>query len=261
MNKADLLRLALLVAGAALIVGIYLWETRKRRRAAEWALLRESPPPAYADTVEPRNGAEPAFADADWLDLSIASGMHGEAAQTEIPDRNLESLRGLTATPEEPRAGPASGARVAGAEAGEAGELIIVVTVLAHPGHRFAGAAIHAALADLGMRPGAMKIYHRSATPGAGETLFSAVNIVNPGTLDPHDAADLRTPGLALILRLPGPPDAMAAYDAMLDSGHRLAAVLDGTLCDATHSTLSTQAVNHLRERIAEFGRRQLLHD
>jgi FtsZ-interacting cell division protein ZipA len=34
---------------------------------------------------------------------------------------------------------------------------------------------------------------------------------------------------------------------------------LDGTLCDETRSSLTPQSVNHLRERIAEFARRQLL--
>jgi len=266
----DLLRLALLVAGVALIAGIYFWETHKRRRAAEQDAWREPGPDAvdgsrsaYRSVGEEALGEEPAFADADWLDLSISSTAREE--QSSGSGAEIESLRGLNATRDGPQSGSARTTEGGRSEVDgrESEELIVVVTVLAHPGRYFAGTAIHAELAESGLRPGAMQIYHRPASPGGGDrdALFSVANVVNPGTLDPRDAPELRSPGLALILRLPGPADPHAAFEAMIEAGHRLAAVLDGVLCDATRSTLSTQAVNHLRERIAEYGRRRLLHD
>jgi FtsZ-interacting cell division protein ZipA len=45
----------------------------------------------------------------------------------------------------------------------------------------------------------------------------------------------------------------------MLDAATTIAEELDGTLCDESRSHLTPQSINHLRERIADFVRRQLL--
>ena len=42
-------------------------------------------------------------------------------------------------------------------------------------------------------------------------------------------------------------------------TARELADRLDGVVCDETRSTLSGQAINHMRERIAEFHRKQRL--
>ena len=48
-------------------------------------------------------------------------------------------------------------------------------------------------------------------------------------------------------------------YQQMLDAARTVAEDLNGTLCDETRSTLTPQSINHLRERIADFRRRQML--
>jgi cell division protein ZipA len=67
------------------------------------------------------------------------------------------------------------------------------------------------------------------------------------------------SPGIAMFMRLPGPEHPADAFQLMLDAAKTLAEDLDGTLCDESRSTLTSQSINHLRERIADFGRRQML--
>ncbi len=45
----------------------------------------------------------------------------------------------------------------------------------------------------------------------------------------------------------------------MLRTARKLAEGLDGVVCDETRSSLTGQAINHMRERIAEYSRKQRL--
>jgi cell division protein ZipA len=135
-------------------------------------------------------------------------------------------------------------------------ELVIVLNVMAGAGGRFAGPALHEALAGAGLRYGEMQAYHFGE---AGKPLFSVLNAVSPGTLNPADAATLATPGVALVMSLPGPETPLEAFETMHGVARALAAELGGQVCDASRSTLTRQASNHLREQISEYGRRKRL--
>ncbi|OQX40699.1 MAG: cell division protein ZipA, partial [Candidatus Sedimenticola endophacoides] len=60
---------------------------------------------------------------------------------------------------------------------------------------------------------------------------------------------------LTLFARLPGPLDGLQVFSDMLMSAERLAAELNGSLQDATHSDLTRQTIEHVREEILEHRR------
>ena len=139
--------------------------------------------------------------------------------------------------------------------------LVVILTVLALPGERLDGAALRAALEAQALRHGEDRLFHLypdAGPPGAGP-LFSAVNAVEPGVFDLETMDSLRTPGIGLFMRLPGPEDPGAAFGDMIDTARELADALDAQLCDETRSRLTAQTINHLREQIADHGRRRLL--
>ena len=138
-------------------------------------------------------------------------------------------------------------------------DMVVILNVLARDGERVSGEVLHPALESVGLSYGDMQAYHYypPRQDGMGEPLFSVLNAVNPGTLDPNDAQRLQTPGVALVMRLPGPKRPLEAFEAMHQIARQLATVLDARLCDSTRSSLTRQAVNHLREQIAEYGRRR----
>jgi len=140
-------------------------------------------------------------------------------------------------------------------------ELHIVMTVMARSGERFAGEALRHALEHVDLYHGDMNIFHRHEHPKdpATPTLFSAANVLAPGDFEPARMDAQTSPGIAMFMRLPGPQQPADAFQQMLDAAKTVADDLNGTLCDETRSTLTPQSINHLRERISDFRRRQML--
>ena len=118
------------------------------------------------------------------------------------------------------------------------------------------GRVILDALDAEGFRPGLMQLYYwrRDAEPAV---VFGVANMVEPGVLDPDALPETETPGLVPFMSIP--EDARSAFrtlDTMIATSRRLAPRLDATLCDETRSTLTAQAENHLREKVADVLRR-----
>jgi cell division protein ZipA len=135
---------------------------------------------------------------------------------------------------------------------------VVTLFVLAPGGVPFPGAFIMDAMSDAKLEFGDMQIFHyREAGSDTGQTLFSVANIVEPGTFDPDAMETFSTPGLVLFLTLPGPFDAVRAFDAMVEAARSLANSLKGTVCDATRSVLTNQTIGHMREDIIDFQLRQ----
>lgn len=137
-------------------------------------------------------------------------------------------------------------------------ELIVALHVMHAQREPLDGPALHAALQDLGLRYGAMRIFHHpglAPAPG-GATVFSVARAVEPGSFDLDDAASFATPGVVFFMRLPGAEDGAVTFELMLSSAETLARQLGADLLDDRRSVLTAQAVSHLRETVAEFERR-----
>ncbi len=206
-------------------------------------------------------------------DDTFPAGPGGGGRGSELGD-----LQGLRATRDDPEQLvmdpfdldediPELDAEDAGADGGsEEGEqrsetLVVVLTVLAPPGERIEGAALRDALEAQGLRYGDDRIFHRypDSAPASVGPLYSAVNIVEPGVFDLEAMDSMHTPGVGLFMRLPGPKDPGDAFAEMVEAAREIAVALEAQLCDETRSKLTAQTLNHLREQIADFGRRRLL--
>ena len=66
------------------------------------------------------------------------------------------------------------------------------------------------------------------------------------------------TPGISFFMSLPGPKDAIKAFDCMVETAQVVVKNLKGELHDEAHSVCTTQTLEHLRQRIRDFERRQL---
>lgn len=135
-------------------------------------------------------------------------------------------------------------------------ELIIPIYIVAR--REFEGSDIFPVLGELGLRYGEMKIFHHY---GMGEIkikkpIFSLANMMEPGTFDPDSTEEFSTPGLVLFMRLPGPFGGRVAFELMLNTGQKIAEILEGNLEDEHHRSLTQQVIQTLRERIAHFEQR-----
>lgn len=136
-------------------------------------------------------------------------------------------------------------------------EKIVVISVMAPEGEVYVGRAVTDALEDCGLRLTEQGIYQRKLDTRSGPVaLYSAANILEPGTFDPGGVDQMETPGVALFLRLPGPFDGLAAFEQMLATARSLAGKLGGQVLDGRRCDLTTQAIEHIREDLLEYRRR-----
>lgn len=136
---------------------------------------------------------------------------------------------------------------------------LIVLNVVAPQGTVFSGEDLLQILLACDVRLGKMNIFHRyEAAGGKGPEQFSVVNLVEPGTFDLDDLAGFSTPGVGFFMHLPGPTKPLEAFAAMAETAKVLAKNLGGELRDERHSAATTQTIEHYRQRILDFERRQL---
>jgi cell division protein ZipA len=290
---ADILRVVLIIAGLLLLLGIYLWDRYKRierpardlrERLDERPVLDREPPVMPSDAEVSGDDME---RELDALGEMISEG-RGERAGLEAPDiqeadvqrpdvkgpevqgsglqqpdaRSFDAQKSGSPPPEssfqiEPKEkGPSSDVTPARTDVPE---LIIQVNVVA-VGAYFSGPDLLNAARETGLDMGAMNIFHRRPESGSDtQVMFSMASMVEPGVFPVDAMDDFSTPGITLFAQFPGTGDPLAVFSDMLFTAQRLASLLDGELQDETHSAMTRQTIEHVRERIMEHKRRMRL--
>jgi cell division protein ZipA len=266
------LRWILLVAGLALIVGVYVWGVRSRRRSATPDVERPrriepapslAPMPA-AEVVrrEPRLNLDDDDAeilsstDTSTVDFDVGEAVP-ETATTEPLAARVEGMHAerteptLTATP-----AVEAGSGVAPSHAASSAkprQKILSVRVTAPLPARFDGTRLREALHGSGLKHGRFDIYHRLAPDG--RPIISLASLVEPGTFDPAAMDGAAYPGVAVFAVLPGPVSALDALEDLLVTSRSLATQLKGTLLDDRGSPLTLQRIAHMRDEVLAFER------
>lgn len=257
---ADIVRYGLIAVVIAALLGVYLWDKRKRdrrlRRDMEALAEGEQQSPAMRERIEP----------------SLVAAVDAPAAELggELRDELAhlgELLSGLDAPPETGEAplidenpGETVDAGnhkepVLGAQ--EPGKVIHMSVVA--PDDKGLGVQDIVAAADAEaldhVAPG---IFLRQNAAHA-EPLFVMASMVEPGTIDRDAHPDITLPGVTLFMQLPGPQDALATFADLHATAERLAARLGAVLEDQNHSALTKQSVQFIREEIIEYRRQMQL--
>lgn len=286
----DWLRISLLGLGAVLLIGIWAWH-RLRTRNKQRGLRTEADDWGDEDIVHiraqrddpvgrPGFSGEPLTAQdsvaPERVPSAPAEAVAGKSARIGAPTESVHiETASLLRTVSEasptnadvPAESVADGAgeyvsapRVVGSNPAayrNPREKILILHIVAPRNRPFTGVALGAALRRAGLALGEMSIYH-APHPGAGsDPLFSAANMVAPGTLSEADLADLMTPGVTLFLQLHLSDMPLQAFDAMLTAAHALAKDLGGSVLDANRSTATNQTLAHMREEMHQWLLRQ----
>ncbi|MGO2132733.1 MAG: cell division protein ZipA [Halomonas sp.] len=141
-----------------------------------------------------------------------------------------------------------------------AGE-VIIISVMSRDEAGFSGSTLLNLLLACGLRYSTdMGIFHRFETAAADSNLqFSMVNAVKPGTFPVPQLEDFSTPGITLLMPLPGADDTSAAFEAMVETAMVIVRHLGGELKDENQSVMTAQTVGFARQRVQEFERRYRL--
>ena len=135
---------------------------------------------------------------------------------------------------------------------------VIVINVLAPQGSEFSGAALQKLFEACGLVHGDMEIYHRhEAEDTISPVQFSVANAVEPGTFKPNNVAAMTTPGISFFMSMPGPTSALEAFEFMLETAQCVVRNLGGELKDERRSVMTAQTIEHCRQRIREYERKQ----
>lgn len=138
---------------------------------------------------------------------------------------------------------------------------VVVINVVVKGQDCFDGERLMQSILSSGMRFGDRAIFHRySNDNGTGKILFSMANGVEPGRFDIDQLEQTATPILSFFMGLPGPEDPLRAFTRMVETARKLALDLGGELKDEQLSVMTSQTIEHCRQRIIDYERKQLTH-
>lgn len=190
--------------------------------------------------------------------------LEAEAADAHDPALDDEELRrmegALDAPGAEPRpaatAEPASTAQ--GARPTHDFDKIVTLYIAARAGAAIAGPDLVVAAEKAGLVFGHRNIFHRMVDqhPEKGP-IFSVANLVKPGYFDLRTIQQLATPGISFFMTLPGPLNALDAWDTLLPTAQRMAELLDGVLLDSERNALGRQRIANIRDELRAYDRQR----
>ncbi|QQD16782.1 cell division protein ZipA [Spongiibacter nanhainus] len=187
------------------------------------------------------------------VEPSTASRTHSQSSRSQTSYGQSSYGQGSTASSNK------TGGRSPESTADNGPQELIVLNVMAPDDTPYSGPDVLQVLLACDVRFGRMNIFHRhEKTDGTGAEQFSVANLVEPGYFDLDAMDDFTTPGLLFFMNLPGPEDSVKAFDAMVETARCLVKNLGGELRDQTHSVATKQTLEHYKQRIRDFERRQL---
>ncbi|MDR5867334.1 cell division protein ZipA [Halomonas koreensis] len=234
-------------------------EKAERERAAREAQAAEARPAPEAEPHREADAGDPLFAPARRSAPQAEAQPQPDADPVEAAPREDDVVRAHPVLEKALRHDVEAGH--ARETLGEAEELI-VISVMSRDEDGFSGTALLDLMLACGLRYGRdMGVFHRFETEDPGSALqFSMVNVVKPGTFPIEAMDDFRTPGVTLLMPLPGASDTSAAFEAMVETAMVIVRHLGGELKDEQMSVMTAQTVEFARQRVQEFERRHRLH-
>ena len=282
------LRWILILAGVAILVLLYFSGRKRskpgtsdRRRMSDSdeyldPLLGEDTlvdPIAGFDDVDPDDFSRPAQGAGQGLAQgSELSGVHLSPSDYEFEEdlgRNRDSSPGFTSFAQKiesisERLTPKRRQRVAESEPAdieqvspsdpESANRIVTLHVVAPQNSLINGEQLLDVFDRRGYHFGDMNIFHSMHN---GVTVFSIAKMVEPGYFDIDDTDSFVTPGITLILQLPGPVPADVSFEVLISEAFEMANELNAAVLDGDRNTLSKQTLQHMREGIYEYMHRQ----
>ena len=240
-------RWILIIAGIALIAGIYLFGVRDRKRKPRASRkrihtqrVRKEPALDSTQGSDAENQDDYDDFDARQTELAIGESTDDLSAIESRIEPLIEP--GLDKKPKTPAAPPP--------------EKIITLFLQARDNHIITGVELLDASLKSGMVFGAHDIFHRMHEDDV-EPVFSMANLTKPGTFDKTIWNTIEIRGVTMFMMLPGPKNALDAWDSMLATSRRLAELLHADLLDDTQSVFTRQRSLQIKEELREYERQK----
>ncbi len=136
---------------------------------------------------------------------------------------------------------------------------VLVISAMSPSGSVFDGRHLVQAIERAGFQYGEMGIFHLyDGIEGDTNLICSAANALNPGTFDLDQLSVFSTIGISFFLALPTSINNLQAFQRMLNAAQQISSDLGGELKDDQRNVLTSQTIEHYRQRIRDFQLDQL---
>jgi cell division protein ZipA len=229
------LRWVIIIIGILVLASVFLFGNPNKKRSPRASRKKEN------SKVE---RLEPTLEQAEWaVEAEVDFEINDEAGQGELPIESPEP---------EPMVEPASPPKPAGPPPDKIKSLFL----MSRDKHIINGAELLQTAINTGMEFGEMNIFHR-IYEGSEKPVFSMANAAKPGHFDRDAWNTFETKGVVLFMTLPGPSDALDAWDSLFATAQRMAEILQADLLDEEHCPFTRQKEAQIREEMREYDRNQ----
>ena len=135
-------------------------------------------------------------------------------------------------------------------------DMIVTLFLQARDNHYITGVQLLDISLKSGLVFGEQGIFHRLNEEDL-DPVFSMANLTNPGTFDKAAWNTLETKGVTMFMTLPGPKNALDAWDSMLATSRRLAELLHADLLDDELNVFTRQRSLQIKEELREYERQK----
>lgn len=233
-------RWILIIAGIAIVAGIFVFGNPDKKRKPRASRKRVHAQRVRREPVLDSDGNEDRDDDDDFdsrqPELAIGGLDDGES----LADSQLEPRPG--ARPRTPAPPPP--------------DKIVTLFLQARDNHVITGVELLDASLKSGLVFGKHDIFHRIQEEDI-DPIFSMANLTKPGTFDKNAWNTMEIKGVTMFMTLPGPRNALDAWDSMLATSRRLAELIHADLLDDTHAVFTRQRSMQIKEELREYERQK----
>ena len=241
---APTFRWILIIAGILIVAGIFLFGNPDRKRKPRASRKR-----THAQRVR----REPAL-DSEQGEID-GQGDEFDARQAELAIDLPSEGRAVAGGQGENRIEPRLDNKPK-APAGPLPDKIVTLFIQSRDNHTITGIELLDAAVKSGLVFGAHDIFHRIHEEDV-EPVFSMANLTKPGSFDKEAWNTMDIHGVTMFMTLPGPRNALDAWDSMLATSRRLAELLHADLLDDKQEIFTRQRSMQVKEELREYERQK----
>jgi cell division protein ZipA len=237
-------RWILIIAGLLLIAGIYLFGVRDRKRKPRASRkTRATRKRVHAHRVRREPALEPGEDSPEDFDDDVMQAELDIDGARRGAERIEPSL--------EPHPQPAPAAAKAPMP-----DKIVTLFLQARDNHVITGVELLDASLKSGLVFGDRDIFHRIHEEDV-EPVFSMANLTKPGSFDKNAWNTMEIRGVTMFMTLPGPRNALDAWDAMLATSRRLGELLHADLLDDQLQVFTREKSLQIKEEMRDYERQK----
>ena len=237
-------RWILVIAGIVIVAGIFLFGNPDRKRKPRASRKRVHAKRVRREpALESERQAEDEFGEeGDSMQAELAIGLPADDDPDTGGQREVRIEPRLDSRPKAP--------------AGPLPDKIVTLFLQARDNHLISGIELLDASLKSGLVFGSHDIFHRIHEEDV-EPIFSMANLTKPGSFDKSAWNTMEIRGVTMFMTLPGPRNALDAWDAMLATSRRLAELLHADLLDDKHEVFTRQRSLQIKEELREYERQK----